>query len=334
MRCLKCGKECGDENFCSHCGAPLVKNETMQKQKNDNSNYTKEPVYIPYENVTSQSNTNYNYMASGQQPKKSKSNIGIYALILGIAGLIFSCVSSFGILLDIAGIVVGIVGIVQKNKKGCATAGIICGIIGLFIFMITISGDSADTNSEAIENTQPIVSTESAPSTEKPADSQREEKKKAADSQKKEKKKKAADSQKGKEKKKTAEKKETENSEEKFKKSCQKFDYKKIARNPDEYMGQNFKVTVQIYSVSEGSLFTEAYMKAYTDDGSGTYFDNMIYLFDEQDKDSKSYVNILEDDVVTIYGTFEGMEDSTNFLNGEKSKDIALHIKYAKLIKE
>ena len=218
MRCLKCGKECGNENFCSHCGAPLVKNETMQEQKNDNSNSTKEPVYNPYENVTSQSNTNYNYMASGQQPKKSKSNIGIYALILGIAGLIFSCVSSFGILLDVAGIAVGIVGIVQKNKKGCATAGIICGIIGLFIFMITISGDSADTNSEAIENTQPIVSTESAPSTEKPADSQREEKKKAADSQK------------GKEKKKTAEKKETENSEEKFKKSCQKFDYKKIAR--------------------------------------------------------------------------------------------------------
>lgn len=33
MRCLKCGKECGDENFCSHCGAPLVKNETMQEQK-------------------------------------------------------------------------------------------------------------------------------------------------------------------------------------------------------------------------------------------------------------------------------------------------------------
>lgn len=322
MRCLKCGKECGDENFCSHCGAPLVKNETMQEQKTDSSSPADGSDYIPYEeNVTTQSN--YNYMGSSQQhPENSKSKIGIYALLLGIAGLIFSCVSSFGILLDIAGIVVGIVGIVQKNKKGCATAGIICGIIGLFIFMITISGDSADTNSEAIENTQPIVSTESAPSTEKPADSQREEKKKAADSQK------------GKEKKKTAEKKETENSEEKFKKSCQKFDYKKIARNPDEYMGQNFKVTVQIYSVSEGGLFTEAYMKAYTDDGSGTYFDNMIYLFDEQDKDSKSYVNILEDDVVTVYGTFEGMEDSTNFLNGEKSKDIALHIKYAKLVKE
>ena len=312
MRCLKCGKECGNENFCSHCGAPLVKNDTMKEQKSDSSNFSKESDYDPYKNTIAKSNANYNYTDSSQQySEKSKSNIGIYALLLGIAGLIFSCVSSFGILLDIAGIVVGIVGIVQKNKKGCATAGIICGIIGLFIFMITISGDSADTNSEAIENTQQIVSTESTPSTEK-----------------------SNDSQKKKEKKETPEKTKAEDPEKEFKKSCQKFNYKKIARNPDKYMGQNFKVTVQIYSVSEGGLFTEAYMKAYTDDGSNTYFDNMIYLFDEQDKDSKSYVNILEDDVVTVYGTFEGMEDSTNFLNGEKSKDIALHIKYAKLVKE
>ena len=122
--------------------------------------------------------------------------------------------------------------------------------------------------------------------------------------------------------------------EKEFKKSCQKFNYKKIARNPDDYIGQNFKVTVQIYSISEGGLFTQAYMKAYTDDGSGTYFDNMIYIFDDQDKNSDSYVHVLEDDVITVYGTFEGMEDSTNFLNGDKSKDIALHMKYVKLIME
>lgn len=312
MRCLKCGKECGDENFCSHCGTPLIKNETSQEQKFDTSSFSKESDYDPYENATAQSNANYNYTDSSQQySENSKSNMGIYALLLGIAGLIFSCVSSFGILLDIAGIVVGIVGIVQKRKKGCAIAGIICGIIGLSLLMITISDGSADTDSESVENTQQIVSTESTPSTEK-----------------------SNDSQKKKVKKETSEKKKAEDPEKKFKKSCQKFNYKKIARNPDEYIGQNFKVTVQIYSVSEGGLFTEAYMKAYTDDGSGTYFDNMIYLFDEQDKDSKSYVNILEDDVVTVYGTFEGMEDSTNFLNGEKSKDIALHIKYAKLVKE
>ena len=46
------------------------------------------------------------------------------------------------------------------------------------------------------------------------------------------------------------------------------------------------------------------------------------------------YVHVLEDDTITVYGTFEGMEDSTNFLNGEKSKGIALHVKYAKLVEE
>lgn len=82
------------------------------------------------------------------------------------------------------------------------------------------------------------------------------------------------------------------------------------------------------------SMFSDAYMKAYTDDGSGYYFDKMIYVFDEQDENSKYYVNVLENDIITVYGTFEGMEDTTNMLNGEKSKDVALHMKYAKLISE
>ena len=317
MLCKNCGTEVGNSKFCPNCGVPLA-NETDSNRANTQDIIAKNASnYNPYQNTNQPTNL------PNQQPPASKSNIGIYALLLGIAGLVFSCVSSFGILLDIAGIVVGIIGIVQKHKKGCAIAGIICGIIGLFFFTVTISDSSVDTDSEAVENTQRIVSTESAPSTENPDNTQ-----------KKEEKKKTADSQKVEEKEKTAEKKKSEDPEKEFKKSCQKFDYKKIARNPDKYMGQNFKVTVQIYSVSEGGLFTKAYMKAYTDDGSDTYFDNMIYLFDEQDKDSKSYVNILEDDIVTVYGTFEGMESSTNFLNGEKSKDIALHLKYAKLIKE
>ncbi len=60
----------------------------------------------------------------------------------------------------------------------------------------------------------------------------------------------------------------------------------------------------------------------------------MIYLFDEQDKNSEEYVRMLEDDIVTVYGTFEGTVESENYLNGEKSQDIALHVKYAELISE
>ena len=66
----------------------------------------------------------------------------------------------------------------------------------------------------------------------------------------------------------------------------------------------------------------------------GTYFDKMIYVFDEQDENSPDYVNVLENDIITVYGTFEGMEETKNVLNGEKSKDVALHMKYAKLVSE
>ena len=71
-----------------------------------------------------------------------------------------------------------------------------------------------------------------------------------------------------------------------------------------------------------------------TKDEDGYYWGDMIYIFDDQDENSSYYVNVLEDDVITVYGTFEGMEDTKNYLNGETSKDIALHMKYAKLISE
>ena len=217
--------------------------------------------------------------------------------------------------MDIGAITCGIVGLTKKSKQVYDVTGIICGCIGLFLFFVSLFGGLSDPNTEMIEGTQVVVSTESSSdvSTEK-TDTEDKQVEAEKDTE--------------------TPKNEAKDSEKEFKKSCQKFNYKKIARNPDDYVGQNFKVTVQVYSISEGGLFTQAYMKAYTDDGSGTYFDNMIYIFDDQDEDSDSYVHVLEDDVITVYGTFEGMEDSTNFLNGEKSKDIALHMKYAKLIKE
>ena len=75
-------------------------------------------------------------------------------------------------------------------------------------------------------------------------------------------------------------------------------------------------------------------MKAFTADEYGNYFNKMIFIFDEQDKESSQYVNVLEDDIITVYGTFEEMIESKNMLNGEKSKEIALHMKYAELISE
>lgn len=52
--------------------------------------------------------------------------------------------------------------------------------------------------------------------------------------------------------------------------SCQEFDYKAIARNPDQYIGQRFKVNVEIFDTFSGAWYADydTYYKAYTDDGS------------------------------------------------------------------
>lgn len=122
-------------------------------------------------------------------------------------------------------------------------------------------------------------------------------------------------------------------SEDEYKAQCEELDLKAVSRNPDEYIGHKFKITVQIFSASE-NWDNGVYYKAYTDDGSGTYFDKMIWIFDKRDENSENYVKLLEDDIVTFYGQFNGMQETENKLNGEKGEDIALDIYYADLIQE
>lgn len=122
-------------------------------------------------------------------------------------------------------------------------------------------------------------------------------------------------------------------SKEEFISQCEELDYKAISRNPDDFIGKKFKVNVQIFSASD-SWSTGKYYKAYTDDGSETYFDNMIWVFDKRDENSEDYVKLLEEDIVTIYGEFNGLQETENALNGEKGEDVALDLYYADLIKE
>ena len=104
-------------------------------------------------------------------------------------------------------------------------------------------------------------------------------------------------------------------------------------RNPDDYVGQKFKITVQIFSASD-SITNGRYYKAYTDDGSGSYFDKMIWIFDKRDEDSDGYVKLLEEDIVTFYGEFTGLQESENSLTDEKTEDMSLNIYYADIVQE
>lgn len=114
---------------------------------------------------------------------------------------------------------------------------------------------------------------------------------------------------------------------------CQEVDYNDIMRNPDQYVGQKYKITVQIFSASE-KWSAGTYYKAYTDDGSGSYFDKMVWIFDKRDENSEGYSKILEGDTVTFYGEFTGLQETKNALNGEKGEDFALDAYYADIIEE
>ncbi|MBQ9428362.1 MAG: zinc ribbon domain-containing protein [Clostridia bacterium] len=124
---------------------------------------------------------------------------------------------------------------------------------------------------------------------------------------------------------------------EEFKNSCQDFNYKQIARNPENYIGQNFKVAVRIISSAKGGLFSgyDKYYKARTkSENRDIYLGEMIYLIDEQDSKDGNYLKILDDDIIIAYGTFEGMTGSQNAITKEKSEEVAIHLYYAELIEE
>lgn len=81
--------------------------------------------------------------------KSKKSGLGIAALILGIVGLMLSCVL-VGSIPCIMSLILGIIAIVKENqKKGLAIAGLVCSVVGLvFSFMGTMLMNGLFTNDD------------------------------------------------------------------------------------------------------------------------------------------------------------------------------------------
>ena len=141
---------------------------------------------------------------------------------------------------------------------------------------------------------------------------------------------------------------------EEFKKTTTPLDYKELARNPDKYIGQNFRCAVYVSSARTGGLFTgyqkyfitymtdvgqaRKYIKnKYTKDFSDAGFmacdtNKCVWLLDNRDPSDPSYVKILESDVLYVYGTFNGLTSSKNVLTGEKSEEVSLEIKYVEVV--
>ena len=180
MICQKCGKEL-NENFqvCPYCGSPIQQDVNIQR----NASYNYGNQQMPQ----SGSYSYENHSDYAQQPKK-KNTIGILSLILGIAGLLLSCVI-VGIVPAIAAVVLGIIGIVKNNGKGQSIAGIVCGIIGIliFLFALIISG-TTDTGSvaDAQKQTEAAEKQQKESSDSKYSESEKKETKKSEEQMQKE----------------------------------------------------------------------------------------------------------------------------------------------------
>ena len=92
------------------------------------------------QNVTE--TNSYNEMNG--EPQKGQSNgLGIASMVLGIVSIVSICCSTYipfiPIVPGVIAVVLGIVQIVKNEKKGMAIAGIICGAIGLIIYIALLA---------------------------------------------------------------------------------------------------------------------------------------------------------------------------------------------------
>ena len=301
MYCKNCGKEIPDgSKFCPECGTDQTVSEPKQEES---SKVVMKPIISDTKENTSENKE--------KNPKKKASAVGIVALI-------FSLFGGIGFIGSIIGFIEIIVNRKKTNRHGLSFAAIIIGILMTIVFNSPSTGSNKTTAAKTFDSTS-AVSVESVVSSSQYST--------------------AADSESTKEPKKetvtdaSTESTSKEMSEDDFKKSCKEFSYKKYARNPEKYEGTPVKVKVQIFQAIDGNIFDgyDRYFQVYTDDGSGVYFKDMIYVMDGRDENSPEYIKLLEDDIITVYGTFTGNVKSTNMITFNSGEDIAIEAKYITL---
>lgn len=88
--------------------------------------------------------------------EKKTIGLGIASLILGIIGMLLSCLA-IGIFPCIIALILAIIGLTNKNtKNGTCIGGLVCSVIGIGIFLIFVLliGSSSDSDSvKKVENT-------------------------------------------------------------------------------------------------------------------------------------------------------------------------------------
>lgn len=102
-----------------------------------------------------------------------------------------------------------------------------------------------------------------------------------------------------------------------YKASCKPYTYKQIARNPNQYMGKQAKVTGEVQQIEQANDGSEVILIAITKDPDADAWTNAIYATYTPKNDNES--RILENDIITLYGTLDGIEDYTTVMGDTKS---------------
>lgn len=92
-----------------------------------------------------------------------------------------------------------------------------------------------------------------------------------------------------------------------FMSECQAYNYDDLRRNPDDYIGAKIKVIVKISQEMDGGLFDDnPYYRCNENDDLDMWIGNE-YLIEYSDAYKSS--NIITDDIVTVYGEFDGVQE-------------------------
>ncbi len=306
MKCPKCGEDVTSK-FCPKCGTQV--------------DYYEEPrPTVPPSSF------------SEEPQKKKHTGIGIVSFVLSFLGP-----------LALVGLVLAIVDLVKDKTKqfkhGLSIAAIVISLFSLCIFSFMPK------NSEEVDSksTEKIVEESSE---ETPIEDTETE---VAQS----------DAEVAEEEVSEPEIIEPQITKEEFVASCTDLNesYKVIARNPDDYIGQNFFFTCYVSDSRETSGFLTGNQKYYitykfdvekADEAvrngwADSVSDGIIYALDYEvsawlvegrENTDPDYVKILDEDVITVYGTFEGMMSTQNSLTGESGEEMSLTIKYVDLLIE
>lgn len=98
--------------------------------------------------------------------------------------------------------------------------------------------------------------------------------------------------------------------EDQFKDNCDSYTYEEIARNPEKYKGKNAKFTGEVIQVIESGNNITMRVNITAEENefaeNGYIYSDTIYVSYRRQSENES--RVLEDDIITLYGTLDGLE--------------------------